>query len=271
MSALATSFPAELKVHVLLGDAPHYRGSIHDDAVARARGYKAALVPGAFVYGHMSRLAIEAWGQDWAERGAMSARFRRPVYNHENITVSAGPLLDEDGAQKAMVVVRNGDAEEVAEGWIALPHRAPEPPEDGAVKLLPMLDNPPVIAAGGLQAGLPLRSRERVLTEEAFETSLADFGETHGLYRDPGFVHSGMLMRLAMGDTNSTWKLPGPFVLVSTETQHFGLVCPGQQIRVGGEVVETFERKGRHYLVSEEYMFADGKIAARFRRTQIYG
>lgn len=271
MSSSSISFPLELKVHVLLGDAPHYRGSIHDDAVARERGYKAALVPGAFVYGHISRLAINAWGQDWAAHGAMSTRFRRPVYNHENITVSAGPLQDDGYVDKAMVVVRNDEAELVAEGWIALPHLTPEPPAESAVPLLPSLDDPPVIEAGGLQADLPLRSRERALTQEAFETSLADFGESHAIYRDPGFVHSGMLMRLAMGDTNSTWKLPGPFVLVSTETQHFALVRPGQRIRIGGQVVETFERKGRHYLVTEEYLFADGTIAARFRRTQIYG
>jgi len=36
-------------------------------------------------------------------------------------------------------------------------------------------------------------------------------------------------------------------------------------------VAETYERKGKHYLVSDEVMLADGKPAARFRRTQIYG
>lgn len=270
MTVLETFFPRDLPVHVLLGDAPHYRGSIHDDAVARARGYKAALVPGAFIYGHMSRLAVDAWGLEWATHGAMSARFRRPVYNHEDIVVSAGELLDEGGASRASVVVRNGDGEEVAEGWIALPHDPSRPPAASDISCLETLENPPVLAGGDLRAGMPLRSRERELTSAAFETSLADFDETHPLYRQAGPVHSGMLMRLAMGDVNSTWKLPGPFVLVSTETQHFGLVRPGQQIRTAGQVVETFERKGRHYLVSEEYMFADGVIAARFRRTQIY-
>jgi hypothetical protein len=271
VTATQPLFPRDLRVHVLLGDAPHYRGSIHDDVVARARGYKAALVPGAFIYGHMSRLAIKAWGLDWAERGAMSARFRRPVYNHEDIVVSAGELRDEGNGWRASVVVRNGDREDVAEGWIALPHKRPELPSLRDVVPLETLDNPPVIGARELQAGLPLRSRERELTRAAFETSLVDFGETHPIYRDPGLIHSGMLMRLAMGDTNSACKLPGPFVLVSTESQHFRVVRPGQQICTGGQVAETFERKGRHYLVSEEYLFADGVAAARFLRTQIYG
>jgi acyl dehydratase len=261
-------FPRDLPVHVLLGDAPHYRGSIHDDAVARARGYKAALVPGAFIYGHMSRLAIEAWGLRWAESGAMSARFRRPVYNHEDIVVSAGPLLDDGVRSQAQVVVRNGEGEEVAEGWVALPHEVPVPPQ--SPQLLETLSEPEPIVAGGLQPDMPLRSRDRVLTDEAFQTSLTDFGEAHPIYRNPGIVHSGMLMRLAMGDTNSSWKLPGPFVLVATEAQHFRVVYPGQHIRTAGQVLESYERKGRHYLVSDEYFLADGQLAARFRRTQIY-
>ena len=263
-------FPHDMPVHVLLGDAPHYRGSIHDDEVARAKGYKAALVPGAFIYGHISRLAIEAWGLDWARRGAMSARFRRPVYNHEDIVVSASALeLDEVGV-RASVTVMNADGEKVAEGWIGLPAKAPSLPDVGESQMVDPLSPPPQVAPGELRAGLPLRSRARELTEQAFQTSLADFGETHEIYQNPGIVHSGMLMRLAMGDTNGTWKLPGPFVLVETETQHFSTVMPGQTIRVAGTVVDTFERKGRHYFVSDEYMFADGVMAAHFRRTQIY-
>ena len=54
--ARAFAQPQSLCVHVTLDDAPHYKGSIHEDAVARARGYKAALLPGAFVYGHVSRV-----------------------------------------------------------------------------------------------------------------------------------------------------------------------------------------------------------------------
>ena len=50
-------------------------------------------MPGAFVYGHISRVAIEAWGAAWAERGAMCARFRRPVYNGDGLTISCGAAL----------------------------------------------------------------------------------------------------------------------------------------------------------------------------------
>jgi acyl dehydratase len=80
-----------------------------------------------------------------------------------------------------------------------------------------------------------------------------------------------MLMRTAMGDVNSGWKFPAAIVLVETETQHFRPVYPGQVIRTAGQVVETYERKGKHYFVTDEVLLADGRPAARFRRTQIYG
>ena len=62
----------ETTVEVLLDDSPAYDGSAHDNATARRMGYKAALIPGAFVYGHATRLAVDAWGMDWISRGSMA-------------------------------------------------------------------------------------------------------------------------------------------------------------------------------------------------------
>jgi acyl dehydratase len=268
---METTFPREYDVHILLDDAPHYKGSIHDDAVARARGYKAALIPGAFVYGHISRGAIEAWGQDWAERGAMSARFRKPVYNHDDIRVSLGPVEDDGTHLRSAASVRNGDGEEVATGWIALAHEPVPPPDPSSLKVLDLPADPPAVKAGELPVGAPLHSRQRVLTIEDFRVSLSAFAETHPLYQNPGFVHSGMLMRTGMGDVNSGWKFPAAVVLVEAETQHFRPVYPGQTIRTAGQIADTYERKGKHYFVTDEVLLADGLPAARFRRTQIYG
>lgn len=265
------SFPRDYDVHLLLDDAPHYRGSIHDDAVARARGYKAALIPGAFVYGHISRGAVEAWGAEWAERGAMSARFRKPVYNHDDIRVSLGPLEDDGTHLRSVASVLNGDGEVVATGWIALAHQPVSPPDVGRLKILPLPEDPPAVEAGEMQVGAPMGSRQRVLTKEDFEVSLSAFAETNPLYRNPGFVHSGMLMRTAMGDVNGSWKFPAAIVLVEAETQHFRPVYPGQTIRTAGQVADAYERKGKHYFVTDEVLLADGVPAARFKRTQIYG
>jgi hypothetical protein len=263
-------FPRALTVHVRLDDNPRYKGSIHDDAVARARGYKAALVPGAFVYGHISRVAIEAWGRAWAERGAMRARFRRPVYNGDVLVIRAGELGGRPEMRCAAISVANDAGEEVATGWIGLPG-APQPTQDlSGFRLLQRPQNPPVVGAGELSAGTPVTTANRILTDADFRTSLAAFGEQHPLYSDPGFIHSGCLMRLAMGDTNNSFRFPSPVVLTSAEAQHFALVYSGQRLATVGHVVRAELRNGKYQFDSEEWMTADGVPVARFLRSSIY-
>jgi hypothetical protein len=266
----ADLFPRTLTVHIRLDDDPRYSGSIHDDAVARARGYKAALVPGAFVYGHISRVAIETWGKAWAERGAMGARFRRPVFNGDALLIRAAELGGGPHMRRAAISALNEAGEEVATGWIGLPDAPMPAPDLSGFALLPRPQNPPAIAAGELHAGIPVATADRVLTEADFKSSLSAFGEHHPLYFDPGFVHSGCLMRLAMGDTNNSFRFPSPVVLTSAEAQHFAAVYPGQRLATVGHVVRTELRNGKHYFDSEEFMTADGVPVAKFLRSSIY-
>jgi hypothetical protein len=263
-------FPQTLTVQIQLDDDPRYKGSIHDDSVARARGYKAALVPGAFVYGHISRVAVGAWGTDWAERGAMAARFRRPVYNGDILKIRAAALLGGAEMRRASISVVNADQEEVATGWVGLPDAAypPPPPSDCETILRPEV--PPNVEAGALRPGLPITTGDSILTEAEFRASLRAFGERHPIYDEPAFVHSGCLMRTAMRDTNSSFRFPAPVVLVAAEAQHFAIVRPGQRLATAGQITNTSVRKGKHYFESEEILTADGTPVARFVRTSIY-
>src|ERR1035437_9310256 len=80
--------PAPITIVASLCDDPHFKGSIHDDMSARTFGYQDALVPGPVVYGYLSQIPIEVWGMAWLERGTMSSRSRRPVYQGDEITRS---------------------------------------------------------------------------------------------------------------------------------------------------------------------------------------
>lgn len=268
--ASRAAFPRDLAVDIRLDDDPRYKGSIHDDAVARARGYKAALIPGAFVYGHVSRVALQAWGKVWTERGGMSINFRRPVYNGDRIVVRAGALEGDAGMRRADVNVINEEGEEVATGWIGLPDGPPVPPDISPFPLTPRPEIPPAVAAGSLQPGIFLTTADRVLTDGDFEASLRAFDEKEQFYKDQGIVHSGCLMRLAMGDTHRSFRFPAPVVLTGVEAQHFAQVRPGQRLAVVGAVAGAYARKGKHYFESKEFLLADSRLVARFLRTQIY-
>lgn len=266
----APTFPRELVVDIRLDDDPRYKGSIHEDAVARARGYKAALIPGAFIYGHVSRLALQAWGEDWTIRGGMGTQFRRPVYNGDRLTLRAGPLSGDAQMRRSEVSVNNEDGEEVATGWIGMPDGIPVMSDLSGFSIKPRPETPPQIEAGKLTPGMPLTTANRVLTDADFKASLRAFWETEEFYRRENIVHSGCLMRLAMGDTHNTFRFPSPMVLTAVETQHFGQVKPGQRLATVGTVASAYLRKGKYYLESEEFMLADGELVARFFRTQIY-
>jgi acyl dehydratase len=264
-------FPRTLSVDIALDDDPRYKGTMHDDAVARAARFKAALVPGAFIYGHVSRLALMAWGPEWARIGAMSTRFRRPVYNGDVLTITAGALASVDGYRRADVSVENEDGEAVAVGWVAMPRSAPQPPAIVDLPILPLPAAPEPVAPGALAVGTATTTNDRDLTRDAVDASLRAFDETHPFYRKDGYVHSGCLMRMAMGDAYSRFKFPQPVVLTECETQHFALVKPGVRVATSGRIVDAFERKGRYYFVSEEHMIADGTtVIARYRRTSLY-
>ncbi len=61
------------------------RASIHDDEVARASGFEAALVPGSTV-GTAAMPAVFAWyGPRWMEGGWYELKFVDPVYEHDDV------------------------------------------------------------------------------------------------------------------------------------------------------------------------------------------
>src|SRR5258705_206429 len=68
---------------------------IHDDEIARKFGFGGGLVPGVDVYAYMTHLPVGRWGRAWLERGTAECRFAKPVYDGDQVTVSA---TEEDGA-----------------------------------------------------------------------------------------------------------------------------------------------------------------------------
>ena len=267
----AAQFPVEATVEARLDHNPAYAGSAHDTATAQRMGYKGALIPGAFVYGHATRLAVGAWGMDWITRGSIGTRFRRPVYDGDRLTLRAAELVRTEDGVRAELRIANTDGEEVVTGWIGLPDECPAAPDVADLPMLPRPDPPPAVAAGGMQAGSAIGTQEAVLGEADVRASLAAFAETHPIYTREGVVHSGCLVRLTMRDALRSFAFPMPVVFVAVEAQHFAAARPGQRMGTSGIVTAAYARRGRHYFDSEEYLVADGQhVVARFRRINLY-
>src|SRR6476659_8585149 len=69
--------------------APDSDNKIHDDAVAKQFGFTGALVPGVEVFAYATQPFAAAWGEEFLSRGLMDMRFRRPVYDGEDVTVES--------------------------------------------------------------------------------------------------------------------------------------------------------------------------------------
>ena len=70
---------------------------IHNDAIAAEYGFRGGLVPGVTVYGYMATAAVELFGPEWLDRGAMDVRFLKPVYEGDEVIVTQGPIEQRGG------------------------------------------------------------------------------------------------------------------------------------------------------------------------------
>ena len=265
--------PFRRRVVARLGFSPHYAGSSHDDAVARQLGFRAALIPGAFVYGFMSRVALDLWGREWLVRGQLTTRFRRPVYNGDALEIEVSTIARYADDESVKLVIRNARGDDVAIGSVGLPGAPPAAPD---LSKWPVLDaatvgTPPTIGPGELSIGFLISSRNEVISEPAFLQSLEDFSEDHPVYQAEGIIHAGMLLRQAMGDANRSGSFLSPVILVSSTTQALGIAHVGDRLATSGWVTAVYERKGNHYFDSSEVLIANGCTPiASFQRCSIY-
>jgi len=258
------------EVMAILDPSPRYAGTSHDDATARAMGYRAALIPGVFVYGHATRPALVCWGEDWLARGRASIRFRRPVYNGDALLVARGPLTRKaDSIDAEVTVTRTETGEVVLSGSIGLADRLPEPPRDLAVA--PTFAPRMTVAAGEAPTGLRLGSAEAVLAAETVNQSLADFHETELLFGDKGLIHSGCLIRKTMSDTLGNLVLPLPVIFTAVDVQNFAPAAVGRSYATASTITRAWEARGRYYFETEEWLIADGQdVVARHIRSNLY-
>jgi acyl dehydratase len=261
--------PERLEVTAVLDPRPRYAGTSHDDATARAMGFRAALLPGVFVYGHATRLAVIGWGEAWLTRGTARARFRRPVYAGDTLVVASGPVERDEAGLIALVTVTNAATGEVVlDGSLGLPDRVAAPPAD--LPLRPTFAPRVAVAPGEVPLEQPLGSAETVLAEADVAESRADFHETEPVFAERRWVHSGCLIRKTMGDALGNLALPMPVIFTAVEVTTLAPVPIGAACRTSARITRAWHSKGRHYFETDEWLIADGRPVARHLRHNLY-
>lgn len=248
---------------------PRYEGTSHEDATARAMGFRAALLPGVFVYGHATRPALRRWGRDWLARGTADVRFRRPVHAGDRLRILVG--MDErraGGVVAAVSVVQVEGGTVVLEGTVGLADAAPTPPPD--LPLLEPLEPRREIRPGTVPDGLALGSAAQTLTAEMVAESRADFRETEPVLAQNGLIHSGCLIRKTMGDALGNLILPMPVIFAGVRVEHLAPAPVGASYRTSARITWGYEARGKHFIETDEWLLADGRPVARHVRQNVY-
>ncbi len=231
---------------------PQADNAIHDDDVARRFGFDGALVPGVELFALATSPLVAAWGERWLTGGRIDLRFRRPVYDGEQLLV---------GLRAGSLTVTGPDGEVRCVGSAGFDARPPD-------------------LAGSVEAPLPTEPRQdpelgpfgTVTEEGTVQEGLAyldAIGEAVPLYRVQSLAHPGLLLRLVNLLLMRNVEL-GPWVHTSSSCRLLGPARLPATMTVRGAVRERCERGGHDRVRYDAVVLADGIPVMTADHTAIY-
>lgn len=236
---------------------------IHDDATASRFGFVGGLVPGVDVFAYMAHGARQAYGPEWLTRGAMRARFVKPVYDGEQAELRATPGGDELLRLELFSrgeLCGQGDAMAVAPaGDVVIPPAAPQP--DQATR--------PKASMRSLVLDRVLGYPPEPYTRELGLEHLEAVREDPALYDDGRIANPAYMLRRANYILATNVKL-GPWIHSESDIRLHALLRDGQTLETRARVTENFEHKG-HLIVELGFaILGDGKLCMSGRHWAIY-
>lgn len=236
---------------------------IHDDDVARKFGFGGGLVPGVDVYAYMTHLPVARWGRAWLEHGTAECRFAKPVYDGDQVTVSA---TETAGALDIRLESRGTVC---ATGAAALPAAVAPPALAEFARVDERLTRPPAdpqsLAVGTWLGIVPVEANAALAGEY-----LRDVRETLPLYADEGLVHPVVVLRICNFALNRNVTL-GPWMHVGSRLQNFAAARIGDALGVRARVTANYEHKGHLFVDIDALVLADdARPIARVAHLSIY-
>lgn len=200
----------------------HARNAIHTDVGARAAGFPRALVAGVTTYAYLSHPLLVAWGSDWLAHGGAEVRFRRPVF---------------DGDEVRCAVVMAGEG-------VAVDAITAEPDQPRAT----------LRALRRVGHSLPLRPGEPLATVEL--TLSGDWGSDYALRAsddislcsDNGWVHPAVWPAIA-NNVVHTQVARGSWVHTRSIVRHHAIAAAGATATVRSSVIRRFESHGERAVL----------------------
>ncbi|HZU71380.1 MAG TPA: hypothetical protein VE990_01290 [Acidimicrobiales bacterium] len=243
---------------------------IHDDEIARRHGFSGGLVPGVTLYAYITQPVVARFGRPWLENGTIAVRFVRPVYEGDEVLVTASP----SGDRSLDLALTDSAGTTCVTGSALLPAAPASPPDPSGYEVVALpkpAERPPADQAS-LAPGTALgtlhsptgaeRSRHSAAYTALFDGDLA-------LYDQDGLVHPGELI-LAANAVLAGSVAMGPWIHVGSEVTNFAAVPVGAVTETRAKVLDRFERGERRFVVLDVIWLVDGRPTTRARHTAIY-
>lgn len=259
-----------LPTHSVIGFnyAEDHDNKIHSDEVASQYGFKGGLVPGVGVYAYLTHPVIEAFGTEWLQRGAMTAKFLKPIYHGEEATVRT-TVVNIDPMTLSLEL-SNPDGTLCAVGTASLPTSlTPIHPANYPRRDLPALR--PAATIANLPVGTVLGSLDWSLNLSALAAKfLGDMRATQSMFFGSEAVcHPAFYLAQANEILMANVRL-GPWIHTGSEIQHFATPKDGAQLSLRGTVIEAIEKRGHEIVTLTLGLFAEeSQPIAYIRHTAI--
>jgi hypothetical protein len=226
---------------------------IHDDLVAQQFGFTGALVPGVELFARITTPLVAAWGEEWLSGGRVDLRFRRPVYDGEELLVD---LADDDELSAT-----GSDGERRCVGSAA---RTGERPDLGGFAEVPEaagLVDDPVVG--------PLPSVHEPVTVAQNEWYLDAVGEPLALYRENGWAQPGMLIK-AVHRLLTHHVALGPWIHTASDCRFLGVARLPALVTSHGRVTSVGRRGRNDEVRYDALVLADGRPVLHVEHTALY-
>jgi hypothetical protein len=239
---------------------------IHSDEGAAKYGFAGALVPGVGLYAYLTRPVVDALGLDWLERGAMSAKFIKPVYDGEKVLAQATITGVDPIEFKLELLNPSGDV--CAVGSASLPNSLPAiDPKRYPFRELPPSDQLRPATIASFSIGEPLGSLEFTLDLSGDAEFLDNMVETSPIYRD--LCHPAFWIAQANEILAHNIAL-GPWIHTASETQHYAIGRDGARLSLRGRVVDLYEKRGHEFVIADLCLFGEAeRPVAQIKHTAI--
>ncbi len=132
--------------------------SIHDDETAQKLGFKGGTIEGPTHFSQFVPLCVARWGEEFLSKGCLSAHYRAPVFEGENVRA----ILEPTGDNAAICEIRmeREDGTEILKGSASMGDPGAPTALEARLETLRPLEDPVILADVkiGMKSGrLPVR------------------------------------------------------------------------------------------------------------------